>query len=79
MSSSSCKNATVLQDGKNAKCAPALTRNFSGIRDLAQNYFPSKLQFFFTPLYNFLKIIENCARKFRKIYSKFFNVISKFL
>ncbi len=25
MSSSSCKNATVLQDGKNAKCAPALT------------------------------------------------------
>ncbi len=24
MSSSSCKNATVLQDGKNPKCAPAL-------------------------------------------------------
>ncbi len=25
MSSTSCKNATVLQDGKNAKCAPVLS------------------------------------------------------
>ncbi len=27
MSSSSCKNAIVLQNGKNAKCAPAHARN----------------------------------------------------
>ncbi len=29
MSSSFCKNATVLQDGKDAKCAPALLRRIT--------------------------------------------------
>ncbi len=31
MSLSSCKNATVLQDGKNAKCAPVLNDNLTSI------------------------------------------------
>ncbi len=42
MSSSSCKNATALQDSKNSKCAPALKDTNTQVvvlfNSLSQNY-----------------------------------------